>query len=272
MRFAEAPARSVCILLLLASTQHAQDSTPPTPREQAVMLARVRREALRYQQELPDFICLQVTTRSVDETGTGQHWKRQDRFEVEDSYVGRFVNHKLIMLNGKPARKNYRQLSGFLSESVLHSVGFLPGWLFSPQAKTEFQWVRPAVVNGRPVQVFKVHLAPSDSQFTISTERRPVVAGIDGFIYVDAMAATVRRFEIQMILPPDAAIQEGSVDIDYDAVSISERQFLLPVKFEVKASFGGTLGKNETQVVRYQKYAADTSIHFEDPSLEGATP
>src|SRR5579863_2906089 len=230
MRCAEVLARSVCVLLLLASTESAQEnSTPPSAREQGIMLARVRREALRYQRELPDFICLQVTTRSVDETGTGQHWRKLDRFEVEDSYVGRFVNHKLIMLNGKPPRKNYRQLNGFLSESVLHSVGFLPSWLFSAQAKTEFQWVRSDVVNGRPVQVFKVHLAPSDSQFTISTERRSVVAGIDGFMYVDSMAATVRRFEIRMILPPDAAIQEGAVDIDYDAVSISERQFLLPV-------------------------------------------
>ncbi len=259
------------MLLLLASTQYAQEgSAPMGAREQGIMLARVRREALRYQRELPDFICFQVTTRSVDETGTGQHWKKLDRFEVEDSYVGKFVNHKLIMLNGKPPRKNYQQLNGFLSESVLHSVGFLPSWLFSAQAKTEFEWVRSDAINGRPVQVFKVHLAPADSQFTISTERRSVVAGIDGFIYVDSMAATVRRFEIQMILPPDAAIQDGAVDIDYDAVSISERQFLLPVKFEVRASFGGTLGKNETKVVRYQKYAADTTIHFDDPSLDGA--
>jgi hypothetical protein len=272
MRFAEVSARSVCILALLASTQliALQDPAEPSARDQAVMLARVRREALRYQRELPDFICLQVTTRSVDETGTGQHWRKLDRFEVEDSYVGKFVNHKLIMLNGKPPRKNYQQLNGFLSESVLHSVGFLPGWLFSAQAKTEFEWVRSDAINGRPVQVFKVHLAPADSKFTISTERRSAVAGIDGFIYVDSMAATVRRFEIQMILPPDAAIQDGAVDIDYDAVSISERQFLLPVKFVVRASFGGTLGRNETQVVRYQKYAADTTIHFDEPSLEGA--
>jgi len=47
----------------------------------------------------------------------------------------------------------------------------------------------------------------------------------------------------------------------------------LPVKFEVRASFGGTLGKNDTEVVRYQKYAADTTIHFDEPSLEeGGTP
>src|SRR5580704_17594409 len=219
MRFAEAPARSVCILLLVASNHQAQQGpTPPAPREQAVMLSRVRREALRYQRELPDFICLQLTTRNLDETGTGQHYKKQDRFEVEDSYVGRFVNHKLIMLNGKPPKKPYAQLSGFLSESILYSVGFLPGWLFGPQAKTEFQWRRADAINGRAVHVFSVHLPPEDSKFTIaserravmagSTERRSILAGIDGFIYVDAVTAVVRRFEINMILPPDSVIQE----------------------------------------------------------------
>lgn len=210
MRLVETLVRGLCLFLLIAPPQLAQqDPAPPTPNEQSVILARVRREALRYQRELPDFICLQLTTRSVDETGTGRHWKQTDKFEVDDSYVSGFVNHKLIMLNGKPTQKNYQQLSGFLSESVLHSVGFLPRWLFGPQAKTEFEWSRLAMINGRQVHVFTLHLPPSDSQFTIaserkavmagSTERRSIIAGIDGSIYVDAVTATVRRFEIRMI-------------------------------------------------------------------------
>ena len=280
MQFA-ATIRGLCVFLLLTAPQYAQQDPPqPSPSEQSILLARVRREALRYQRELPDFICLQVTTRNLDETGTGQHWKREDRFEVEDSYVGRFVNHKLIMLNGKSPRKNYQQLSGFLSESVLYSVGFLPRWLFGPQAKTEFQWTHSAVLNGRQVHVFTVHLAPSESKFTVaserravmagSTERRSIIAGIDGLLYVDAVTAAVRRFEIHMILPPDSIIQEGTVDIDYDGVDISGREFFLPVKFDVTARFGDALGKNETQIVRYQKYAAQSTIHFDEPPVEDA--
>lgn len=284
MRHVEALVGGWCVYLLMAPAQHAQQApspvlAPPGTSQQMVLLARVRREALRYQRDLPDFICLQLTTRSVDETGTGQHWKREDRFEVEDSYVERFVNHKLIMLNNKPPRKNYQQLSGFLSESILYSVGFLPAWLFGPEAKTELDWNRSEMRDGRLVEVFKVHLAPSNSKFTIaserravmagSTERRSIIAGIDGWLYVDAVTATVRRFEMQMILPPDSVIQEGSIDIDYDRVAISEREFFLPVKFVVRARFGDTLGRNETQVVRYQKYAAHATIHFDEDSGEG---
>jgi len=233
----------------------------------------VRQEALRYQRELPDFLCTQLTTRSVDATATGKHWKQRDTLEVEDVYISGFVNHKLILLNGAAAHnKNYQQLTGFLSEAVLHSVGFLPAWLFGPQAKTQFEWLRESTLDGRRVQVFSVHLPPSDSKLAISTPRHSFIAGVDGVIFVDAMYAVVRRFEIRMDLPAASAIQEGQMDIDYALVDISGRQFFLPVKFEVRARFGTSLVKNETEVVRYQKYASETTIHFDEPPLEGDPP
>ena len=76
-----------------------QENPAPTASEQQLILARVRRESLRYQRELPNLICTQLTTRSMDESGTGKHWKQVDQLEVEDDYVGPFVNHKLLMMN-----------------------------------------------------------------------------------------------------------------------------------------------------------------------------
>src|SRR5271168_1050715 len=126
------------LVLLAASALSAQpiEDPPPTPNEQQLILARVGRESIRYQRELPNLICTQLTTRSVDESGTGKHWKQSDKIEVEDDYVGQFVNHKLLVINTKPTDKSYQQLNGFLSETVLHSLGFLPRWIFGPQAKT----------------------------------------------------------------------------------------------------------------------------------------
>jgi hypothetical protein len=264
--------------LLMAAFAGAQPNppsgtpAPPDANDQRVLLLRVRQEALRYQRELPDFICTQLTTREIDDSASGKHWKRRDSLEVEDVYVSGFVNHKLIQLNGAPPRKNYQQLTGFLSETVLHSVGFLPAWLFGPQAMTQFEWIRESTLDGRRVQVFSVHLPAADSKLTISTQRHSFVAGVDGLIYVDAIAAVVRRFEIRMDLPAASAIQQGELDIDYARVAISERQFFLPVKFEVRARFGTSLVKNETEVVRYQKYAAETTIHFDQPPLDGDSP
>ncbi len=135
----------VCVLLssaaflLPATVTDAQDSTPdppaPTPAEQRTVLTRVGFESLRYQRELPNLICTQLTTRSVDETGSGKSWKLNDKLEVEDDYVGPFVNHKLLVVNSKTPRKTYQQLDGFLSEAVLHSLGFLPRWIFGPPSQ-----------------------------------------------------------------------------------------------------------------------------------------
>jgi len=242
-----------------------QDSRPaPTSDEQRMILARVSRESLRYQRELPDLICTQLTRRTIDESGTGKHWKQRDRLEVEDDYVGRFVNHKLLMMNGTSPRKNYQQLDGFLSEAVLHSLGFLPRWIFGPQAKTVFEWRSWSSIDGKPVHVFSVHLPASESQLVVSTDRQSAVAGIDGVIYVDAATSLVQRFEIQMDLPAGSVIQDGSVRIDYGSVTISERQYLLPVKAEVQARVRGSLERNQTEVVRYQRYATETTVHFDD--------
>jgi hypothetical protein len=261
--------RVSCLGILIAFSSNAQENAtqivtaPLSESDQTALLARVRREALRYQRELPNFLCTQLTTRSVDETGTGKHWKKRDSMEVEDVYVGAFVNHKLIQVNSMPVHKNYQELTGFLSETVLHSVGFLPPWLFGPEAKTTFEWLRESTLDGRRMEVFSVHLSAEDSKFMISTQRHTYIAGVDGVVYIDAMAAVVKRLEIQMDLPPDSVIQEGELQIDYGLVDISERQFFLPVRFDVRAHFGASLVKNETEVVRYRKYAADITIHFD---------
>ena len=255
-------------LLVPATVSAAQDSTPeppaPTAAEQRMILARVGRESLRYQRELPNLICTQLTTRSVDESGTGKSWKLNDKLEVEDDYVGPFVNHKLLVLNSKTPRKTYQQLNGFLSETVLHSLGFLPRWIFGPQAKTNFEWRYWSTIDGRRMHVFSVSLPASQSQLQVLTERQSVVAGIEGFLYVDAMTSLVRRFEIQMTLPAGSIIQQGTVSIDYGSFTISQRQYLLPLKAEVQARVGSSMRRNEIEVVRYQKYGAETTVRFDE--------
>jgi hypothetical protein len=244
---------------------------PPTPDQQRVILARVGLESLRYQRELPNLVCTQLTVRSVDQTGTGKHWKRRDRLEVEDAYVDPFLNHKLLMFNGKDPRKTYQQLTGLLSETVLHSVGFLPRWIFGPQSKAKFEWRNWSDIDGRLVHVFSVRISAADSRLLVTTDRQSLVAGIDGLIYVDAATAVVRRLEFQMELPAQSVIQDGVIKIDFGGVTISERQFLLPLKAEVTARVDGSLERNQTEVVRYQRYAAKSTVHFDDSS-EGATP
>jgi hypothetical protein len=281
--------RYACALFFLVAGFHAMAQQtpsaflrpPPTPDEQSVILGRVSRESLRYQQELPNLVCTLLTVRSVDQTGTGKHWQRRDRLEVEDVYVDPFLNHKLLMFNGKDPHKTYQQLTGLLSDTVLHAVGFLPGWIFGSESKAKFEWQNwsnidlpiPAVgaAAGLLMHVFSVRVPAADSRLLVTTDRQSVIAGIDGLIYVDAATSLVRRLEFHMELPAQSVIQDGFIRIDFGDVTISGRHFLLPLKSEVTARVAGLLERNQTEVVRYQIYAAKSTLHF-DESSEGAPP
>ena len=49
-------------------------------------------------------------------------------------------------------------------------------------------------------------------------------------------------------------------------MTIAERQFLLPVKAVARLRTSSMAAENETDVVRYQKYSADSSVKFGEPA------
>jgi hypothetical protein len=90
------------------------------------------------------------------------------------------------------------------------------------------------------------------------------VVGFHGEMFADPATQTVMRLELQIDLPPNFPARECSLDVDYGKVTIAEHEFLLPVKAEARLRGPQGIAKNETQVVRYQKYAAATSLTFGD--------
>lgn len=262
--------RSILLAAFLWAT--AQDVPPVRAQSPSdSTLVQLQRRALALQRDLKDFNCLQLTTRSSDPTGTGLHWKRTDLLEVEDNYVGRFVNHKLVMRNKRPpGSEAYRDLSGFLSETVLHSVGFLPLWIFGPEARGPNGGVALLLggsekIDGADTREVEIHVPRASSGFFIQVNRESIVAGVDGTAYIEPVTGAIRRLKLTMDLPPDSPIQEGSIVIDYEDTVVSTTQLRLPVRSTVIAKVRGVLSKNDTQVLRYQKYSTETVIHFEDP-------
>jgi hypothetical protein len=74
------------------------------------------------------------------------------------------------------------------------------------------------------------------------------------------------RLELQLDLPQGYPARECSLDVDYGPVTIAEHEFLVPVKATARLRMPGVIAKNETQVVQYQKYAADASVTFGEQS------
>jgi hypothetical protein len=242
----------------------AQGSPPDAAAQQAI-LDGVRKTAQRYQDQLPDFICTLLTKRSEDRGGTGKKFKQRDTDEVEFRSIGRVPYRKILKVNNKPAQQE--PLAGFRSDVLLPIVGFLPDWLLGQGAKTHFEWVRWDTQGGARVAVFQLDARPSDSKLTLQNNVGLAAVGLHGSMYVDPAAARVVRLELQLEIPRDGMMDvvESSFDLDYGPVSIAGQEFFLPVRTVAQMrTVYGTLSKNETEVVRYQKYGADASVTFGD--------
>jgi len=242
----------------------AQKERPPDANAQESMLARITEHSLHSQDQLPDFICTQLTTRSEDKD-KGNRWKKVDTLEVEFSFIGKQPRWKLLKVNERPTRRSYDQLqTGFLSDSILQFFS-LPDSIFGPQVHTQFTWNRWDQIDGRRMEVFSLRVLARNSQLAFTNDYGSRVVGFHGLMYADPATQAVMRLELQLDLPSDFTPRECSLDVDYGEVTIAEHQFLLPVKATARLRVPGRLAKNETQVVRYQKYAADASVKFGEP-------
>jgi len=254
----------LCAASILAVSLRAQSERPPDANQQESMLARITEHSLHSQDQLPDFICTQLTTRSEDRSGKGDRWKKVDTLEVEFSFIDRHPRWKLLKVNEKTTRRSYDQLqTGFLSDSILQFFS-LPDSIFGEQARPQFAWNRWDKIDGRRMEVFSLRVLARYSQLAFTNDYGSRVVGFHGLMYADPATQTVMRLELQLDMPADFAARECSLDVDYGPVTIAEHQFLLPVKATARLRIPARLAKNETQVVRYQKYAAKASVTFGD--------
>lgn len=251
-----------CGLVLLTALTLFADDAPPDAAAQQAILDGVKRTAARYQQELPDFVCTLLTQRFQDDSGKGKKFKRVDTDEVEVRFVGRRAYRTVLKINNKPAKNE--PLVGFRSDGVLPLIGFLPEWLLGPSAKTRFDWARWDTQAGRRAALFHLQLSPADSRLPLSNAQGAITVGLHGFMYVDPADATVLRMELELEVPPNSPLDvvNCSFDLDYAPIVIAGEEFFLPSRTQVLLRNSRALVKNETEVVRYQKYTADSSVQF----------
>lgn len=271
--------RTICAILIAAAAAFAQSApsgvTPSEvapsdapPANPAGVLALIKGSALRYEGEAPDFTCTEMITRNQASGKSLEapdiRWKVRDRLEEVLSFVDGQENHTLITLNGKPTHYTHESLDGMRSDGLLQFV-MVPNWIFGPQAKTRFNWVRWDAVNGRRMAVFTFEVPPSVSTRPLVNEPDAFIVGYHGLVFADPDTGEMSRLEAWMDAPKDFPFQEDSFEIDYGMVHISNEQFLLPVKAIGQVRDGKLLAKNELEFTEYRKYETDTIVTFGDP-------
>jgi hypothetical protein len=241
---------------------------PPAPDsiEQKKILAQITESALNYTKGLPNFICMQVTRRYVDQSGL-EHYSLFDTIAEKLSYFEQKEDYKLVSRNNIPVTTNLQhdQLDGATSSGEFGSM-LLD--IFSPETETQFDWERWATLRGRRMYVFSFRVEQSRSKYSIRWGRGAgeltTIAGYHGLIYADRETHMVMRIKMECDMPVTFPIQSVDLDLNYDFTNISGQPFLLPLKSELHSREGKVLVKNEVEFRLYNKFGAEATIQFGD--------
>jgi hypothetical protein len=239
---------------------------PPDSIEQKRILAAVTENALNYTSGLPNFICMQVTRRYVDQSGM-ESYHLADTIAERLSYFDHHEDYKVALINNVPVQNvSHEQLGGATSSG---EFGSIMAEIFAPESNTKFDWERWATLRGKRMHVFSYRVPLAYSKYTIrwgnGPDSRTIVTGYRGLIYADRENNNIMRITVEAEnMPVDFPIQKAQQDLNYDYTRISGQEFLLPLKAENRLREGKYLVKNEVEFRLYNRFGADTVIQFGD--------
>ena len=220
----------------LAITPVSNAVQPPSPDEMRQLITDTRARALHYVESLPNFMCIQVTSRSYDPNGSGR-WKLRDTVTELLRYADKSESRTMIEIDGKPASTAREGMKGTFSSGEL---GGVLRAVFSEKAKADFQWRETDQLGTSTVQVFDYHVEQKDSEFSVvGKDNRQVMVEFHGQVYIDAAAHNVRRITlIADDMPKDFPTHYTSIGVDYDYVSINDHDYLMPSSAQLRLKQG----------------------------------
>jgi hypothetical protein len=245
---------------------------PPTSEEQAQVLADAKDYARNYSARMPDYICTQVTRRFYDPSGM-EFWRAQDTITERLSYFEGHEDYKVVLVNSQPVEMSHDKLGGATSSGEFVSM---MREIFAPDTETQFDWERWGTLRGRRMHVFSYRVLQSKSKYSIfsGTANQRIIAGYRGLIFIDKETGAILKITLQAEdLPTGFPIREVNLSLDYDHVSISDHDFILPLKAILTSREGAKyLSKNEVEFRMYRKFSAESTITAVDVETPAALP
>ena len=246
------------------------DGGPPPPQaEQDRILREVEEYARNYIQSLPDFLCLQVTRRSLDmhyQPGNPPSWTPSDRINEKLSFVDHKEKYDLISRNDNAMfGETWKSVGGAISRG---DWATLLEAIFDPQTETYFKWERWGNLRGKRYHVYRFVVDKAHSKESLEADHQTCTPAFHGEIFVPIDESVFRRITVEPEPPHDFPMQDVKEILNYDYVEISGHKFLLPLTSDVTMRTGRIGSRNEIEFRRYQKYSADTSISFGDDAVD----
>jgi VWFA-related protein len=235
---------------------------PPTQEEVDVLIADARKQAVNYAESLPNFLCVEVTNRSIDQMGTGD-WRHRDTIAELLRYQDKQETRTTLEVNGTAASADR---DAMLVKQSAFSSGELGGVLkavFDPKAQAEFKWRETDTLGNGTVQVFTYHVPDANSEFFITgSNNLEIKVAFHGLVFIDTATHSVRRVTlIAEDIPKDFPTHSSAMAVDYDYVVINTHDYLVPVSAEVSLRQGKHEAVMNTMEFRnYRRYGSNLRI------------
>jgi hypothetical protein len=241
---------------------------PPDSIEQGKIIAAAREYALNYSKQLPNYLCLEVVRRAIDDhvndAAGSEQWRGGDTVVMRLSYFEQKEDYKVVMINDRAVEnKSIDQLDGVTSQG---EFGTMLKEIFAPESEARFEWDHWAKLRGRKMYAFSYDIDQPHSQFSILWEKTDkIVPAYRGLVYIDVdtnkiMHITQEPYDI----PPTFPVRASKEVLDYDFQNIGDSEFLVPLKVVMTSRTIKYLSKNEIEFRRYQKFGTDTVIKFDE--------
>jgi hypothetical protein len=223
-------------------------------------LESARAKAMAYTDELPNFICTQVTQRFVRFFPGG--WRQVDNYVADLTYFEKKENYKILTVaNQVRSGATIETLSGTRSTG---EFGTSLRSLFDPATKANFRLEGRDQTNGHETIRVGYQVPRETSSRTINyNNERTIVTAYRGRCWIDPQSHQVVRLEDKAIsIPDDFPITRSEGAIDYDLADIAGRKYWLPARAEVLLIEGGAKlhTRNVIEFKRYRKFEAEVRI------------
>lgn len=248
---------------------------PPSPERQERIVEEARRQARVYTDELPNYVCLQVTRRFFDPTGLEMDWLKHDEIKTRVSYYDGREDYETLTVDDMATTKGFSDLGG---TTTTGEFGTILNQLFATETNAQFRWARHSLLRGNPVYVFHMEVPQYRSSWSLTSSggpsangRQTIFAGYTGLVYIDKETGSVLRIVMEAEgIPKSFPMQEARSRLDYDYIDLSGESFLLPLKAQIFVRSGRVLTRNNLEFRLYRKFTAEATITFDE--IEGLEP
>jgi VWFA-related protein len=238
---------------------------PPSAEELKSIIEDARKRAVSYAEGLPNFMCVEVTNRSVDPTGEGR-WKHRDTVMELLVYRDKTETRSTLEVDGKPVNVDRESMKGQFSSG---EFGGVLNAVFDPAAKADFQWKETDALGTGTVQVFSYRVAKENASFKVTGSDKStgangvqITVGFHGQAFIDSATRSVRRVTLEADdIPRDFSVRSTAMAVDYDYVVINAHDYLMPITAEVSLKQGRREAVlNEMEFRDYKRFGSNMKI------------